>query len=84
MNEYTDEIRDRIKQRIMEFNPICIKCGYDLGQLLTNINGTSCPKCNYNIVDSACQQMDLHFQGYSVPPELMRMFKQGIRETGLK
>jgi predicted RNA-binding Zn-ribbon protein involved in translation (DUF1610 family) len=80
---YTDEDRSRIKQRIMEFNPICIKCGNDLGQLLV-VSGHLCPKCNYDIVESAVNQLELHFQGYNVPPELMRMFKTGIRENTLK
>jgi hypothetical protein len=82
MSDY-EKNKDRIKDRIMEFEPICIKCGYKQGNIIAKINGILCPKCNYNMVDSACQQMDLHFQGYNVPEELMEMFKQGIRENGL-
>jgi len=73
----------KIRARILEFEPKCIKCGYELGELTTN-NGTSCPKCAYSIIDSACQQMDLHFVGYNVPPELMKMFKKGIRMSDPK
>jgi DNA modification methylase len=67
----------------MEFVPKCIKCGYNQSHIIARINGILCPKCNYNMVDSACQQMDMHFIGYDVPPELMKMFKQGIKEQGL-
>jgi len=76
--------KDSIKARIQEFQPICIKCGYELGNLIAKINGILCPKCKYNMIDSACQQMDLHFEGYNVPPELMKMFKKGIRDDSLK
>jgi tRNA(Ile2) C34 agmatinyltransferase TiaS len=76
--------KGRIHDRIMEFNPICIKCGYELGHIVAQINGLLCPKCKYNMVDSACQQIDLHFKGYNVPPELMNMFKKGIREDATK
>lgn len=75
--------KDRIKDRIMEFEPICIKCGYKQGHLIAKVNGILCPKCKYNMVDSACQQLDLHFVGYNVPLELMHMFKEGIKEKGL-
>ena len=83
MNEWSNENKDRIKERILEFEPMCIKCGYKQGHLHTNINGTLCPKCNYSMVDSACQLLEKHFEGYDVPLELMHMFKQGIKETGI-
>ena len=66
--KYTNENRDRIKERI---------------HLRTNIHGILCPKCNYSMVDSACQLLEKHFEGYDVPLELMHMFKQGIKETGI-
>jgi C4-type Zn-finger protein len=82
MNNYEDN-KDRIKKRIMEFEPICIKCGYKQGEIMAKINGILCPKCNYNMVDSACQLLEKHFQGYDVPLELMNMFKEGIKEKGV-
>ena len=59
--KYTNENRDRIKERILEFEPMCIKCGYKQGHLRTNIHGILCPKCNYSMVDSACQLLEKHF-----------------------
>jgi len=73
---------DEIEKMIESFVPMCIKCNYNL--TIIPFSSQVCPNCRYSIVDSAVQQLDLHFKDIDMPPELMSMLKSGIRQLKLK
>lgn len=67
---------EKIRELIDTFIPHCMKCNKDLSDIDTDKTGYDCPNCNYSIVKSAIEQMEVHFKG--IGRDELDFLKNGI------